>query len=208
VAFAVNTADDATPEAFVAAVFTPPAKVPDAPLLGGANDTIAPLTALPPPSFTVTVRRPPNAVLTVALCGVPLVAVIDAAAPAVLVSAKVAGVETPATLAVTVKLPALVLAVNAADVATPDEFVVAVFAPPANVPEAPLLGAVNVTVTPLTPLPPEFFTVTTSGLANVVLMVALCSVPLVAVIDAAAPAVLASAKLADVETPATLAVTV
>jgi hypothetical protein len=207
VAFAVNTADDATPEAFVAAVFTPPAKVPDAPLLGGANDTIAPLTALPPPSFTVTVRRPPNAVLTVALCGVPLVAVIDAAAPAVLVSAKLADVETPATLAVTVKLPAWVLAVNTVDVATPDEFVVAVFAP-ANLPEAPLLGAVNVTVTPLTPLPPEFFTVTTSGLANVVLMVALCGVPLVAVIDATVPAMLVSAKLADVETPATLAVTV
>jgi hypothetical protein len=56
----------------------------------------------------------------------------------------------------------MALAVNTADVATPDEFVVAVFAPPANVPEAPLLGAANVTVTPLTPLPPEFFTVTTS----------------------------------------------
>jgi hypothetical protein len=67
----------------------------------------------------------------------------------------------------------MALAVNTVDVATPDEFVVAVFAPPANVPEAPLLGAVNVTVTPLTPLPPEFFTVTTSGLAKVVLMVAL-----------------------------------
>ena len=97
---------------------------------------------------------------------------------------------------------------NAADVATPDAFVVAVFTPPANVPEAPLLGAVNVTVTPLTPVPLEFSTVATSGLANAVLIVAVCGVPLVAVIEAGLPAWLVSAKLAAVVTPDTLALTV
>ncbi len=101
----------------------------------------------------------------------------------------------------------MAFAVNTAEVATPDALVVAVFTPPAKVPEAPLLGAANVTVTPLTPLPPEVCTVTDSVLANAVLIVVLCGVPPAAVTDAAAPAVLLSAKLAGVATPATLAVT-
>jgi hypothetical protein len=41
-------------------------------------------------------------VLTVALCGVPPVAVIVAAAPALFVKVKLAGVDTPETAAVTV----------------------------------------------------------------------------------------------------------
>jgi hypothetical protein len=99
--------------------------------------------------------------------------------------------------------------VNTADVATPEEFVVAVFAPPANVPEAPLLGAAKVTVAPLTPLPLEFSTVATRGFANAVLMVVLCGVPLVAVMEAGPLlAWLVSVKLAAVDTPATIAVTV
>jgi hypothetical protein len=98
-------------------------------------------------------------------------------------------------------------AVNAADVATPEEFVVAVFTPPANVPEAPLVGAVNVTVTPLTAFPPGSFTVALSGLAKAVLTVALCGVPPVAVIEAGLPAWFVSAKLAAFDTPDTLAVT-
>jgi len=77
------------------------------------------------------------------------------------------------------------LAVNTADVATPEEFVVAVFAPPANVPDAPLLGAVKVTDTPLTPPPLELSTVTTSGFANAVPTIAVCGVPLVAAIELA-----------------------
>ena len=98
---------------------------------------------------------------------------------------------------------------NAADVATPEAFVVAVFTPPANVPEAPLLGAVKVTVTPLTPVPLEFSTVATNGLANAAPTVAVCGVPLVAVMEAGLVlAWLVSAKLAAVEIPATLAVTV
>ena len=100
------------------------------------------------------------------------------------------------------------LAVNAADVATPEAFVVAVFAPPANVPEAPLLGAANVTDTPLTPPPLEFFTVTTSGFAKAVPTVAVCGVPLVAVIELApAAASLVRRKRAVPDTPDTLAAT-
>jgi hypothetical protein len=102
VELAVNTADVATPLAFVVAVFTPPANVPLAPLAGALNVTTTPLTGLFPASLTVATRGAANAVLIVALCGVPLVAVTLAAAPAVFVSEKFAGVATPATVAVTV----------------------------------------------------------------------------------------------------------
>jgi len=101
------------------------------------------------------------------------------------------------------------LALNTAEVAIPEELVVAVFTPPANVPEAPLLGAVNVTVTPFTPLPLEFSTVITSGLANAVPTVVLCGVPLVAAMEAGPLlAWLVSLKRAVRDTPDTLAVTV
>ena len=71
-----------------------------------------------------------------------------------------------------------------ADVAIPLALVVAVFKPPANVPLAPLTGAVNVTSTPLTGLLPASFTVATKGAANAVLIAALCGVPLVVVMEA------------------------
>ena len=83
------------------AVFTPPANVPLAPLVGAVNVTVAPLTGLLKESLTVACSGAVNAVLTVALCGVPAVAVILAAVPAKLVNKKLAGVETPATEAVT-----------------------------------------------------------------------------------------------------------
>jgi hypothetical protein len=102
VAFAVNTAEVAMPEALVVAVFTPPAKVPLAPLPGAENVTVTPLTGFPPASFTRAVNGAAKAVLIVALCGVPLLATMLAAVPAVLVNEKLAGVATPATLAVTV----------------------------------------------------------------------------------------------------------
>jgi hypothetical protein len=70
--------------------------------------------------------------------------------------------------------------VNVADVATPDAFVVAVFAPPAKLQLAPLLGDVNVTVTPFTGFPLALVTVTTRGAGKDVLIAALCGVPLVA----------------------------
>src|SRR5258708_624093 len=63
----------------------------------------------------------------------------------------------------------------------PCVFVIAVLTPPANVPLAPLAGAVKVTVTPLIGLPVASFTVACSCVANAVLMVALWGVPAVAV---------------------------
>jgi len=99
------------------------------------------------------------------------------------------------------------LAVKAADVATPLAFVVAVFTPLANVPLAPLPGAVNVTTTPLTGLFPASVTVATNGAANVVLIAALCPEPLVTVTFAAGPGMFVSEKFAGVETPLTDAAT-
>jgi len=97
-------------------------------------------------------------------------------------------------------------AVNVADVATPLAFVVAVFTPPANVPLAPLPGAVNVTTTPLTGLFPASVTVATNGAPNAVLIVALCPDPLVTETFAAGPAVFVSEKFAEVA-PVALATT-
>jgi hypothetical protein len=67
----------------------------------------------------------------------------------------------------------VLFAVNVAEVATPEALVTAVLTPPAKLPLAPLPGALNVTVTPLTGLLPESFTVATNGAANAVLIAAL-----------------------------------
>lgn len=101
---AVNAGAVATPLAFVAAVtvVTLPVKLPLAPVVGAVNVTVTPLTGLLPASFTVACRAVANAVLTGALCPDPAVAAMLAAAPAVFVRLKLAGVATPATLAVTV----------------------------------------------------------------------------------------------------------
>jgi len=188
VPFAVITADVATPLAFVVAVFTPPANVPLAPLPGTVNVTTTPLTGLFPASVTVATNAAANAVLIVALCPDPLVTATFAAGPTLFVNAKLAAVPTPDTVAATLYGPPTVaFAVNVADVATPLAFVVAVFTPPANVPLAPLPGAVNVTTTPFTGLFAASLTVATNGAANAVLTVALCGVPLVAVMLAGGP---------------------
>jgi hypothetical protein len=206
VAFAVKVAEVATPLALVVAVFTPPANVPLAPLAGGVNVTKTPLTGLFPASVTVATRGTANAVLIVAFCPEPLVAVTFAAAPTVFVSEKLADVA-PVALATTLYgPPAVAFAVNVADVATPLALVVAVFTPPANVPLAPLAGGVNVTTTPLTGLLPASVTVATRGAANAVLIVAFCGVPLVAATFAAAPALFVREKFADVA-PVALATT-
>ena len=97
---------------------------------------------------------------------------------------------------------------NVAEVATPDAFVVAVFAPPAKLPLAPLLAGVNVTVTPFTGVPLALVTVTTKGAGKGVLIAALCGVPLVVVILAGGPGVFVSEKFAVAVTPAILAFTV
>jgi hypothetical protein len=202
----VNVTEVATPLAFVVAVLTPPAKVPLAPEAGGVKVTTTPLTGLFPASVTVATRGAANAVLIVAVCGVPLVAVTLAAGPAVLVKAKFAEV-VPVALATTLYgPPAMALAVNVAEVATPDAFVVAVFTPPANAALAPDAGGVKVTTIPLTGLFPASVTVATRGAAKAVLIAALCGVPLVAATLAAAPALLVSVKFADVA-PVALATT-
>ena len=99
------------------------------------------------------------------------------------------------------------LAVKTAAVATPLAFVDAVFTPPANVPLAPLPGAVNVTTTPLTGLFPASVTVATNDDVNAALIVALCPEPLVTTTFAAGPTKLVREKFAGVETPLTEAAT-
>jgi hypothetical protein len=100
--FAVNTAEVATPLAFVVAVVTPPANVPLAPLPGAENVTDTPETGLLDASLTVAWSGDAKELPTVALWGVPPVAAMDAGVPAVFVKVKFAGVPTPATAAVTV----------------------------------------------------------------------------------------------------------
>src|ERR1700686_1448556 len=98
---AVNIAEVATPLAFVIAVFTPPANVPLAPVCAGAvNVTVTPETGLLLASFTVAWSAVVNAVLIVAVCGVPAVAVILAGGKALLVRLKLAEVPTPEALTV------------------------------------------------------------------------------------------------------------
>ena len=102
--FAVSTPEVACPCPLVTAVFPPPANVPPAPLPGNVNVTVTPAHRV----AAIAVRHRdfgkglPNAVFTVVLCPVPPVAAIPAAAPAVLVSMKLAVPATPATVAVTV----------------------------------------------------------------------------------------------------------
>jgi hypothetical protein len=99
----VNVVEVATPLALVVAivVFVPFAKVPLAPEAGAVNVTVTPLTGFEPLSSTVATRSAANAVSIVALCGVPLVAMIDAGAPTMFVRLKSAGPEPPGTVAVT-----------------------------------------------------------------------------------------------------------
>jgi hypothetical protein len=102
-----------------------------------------------------------------------------------------------------------VFAVNDAE-AMPDAFVATVIVAVLllNNPEAPDPGAVNVTFTPLTGLLPASFTVTASGLANAVLIVADCGVvPAFAVIVFGGPTVFVSEKF-TVVSPVAAAVTV
>jgi hypothetical protein len=85
--------------------------------------------------------------------------------------------------------PAAEFAVNAGDTATPCAFVLAmaVLPPPAKVPLAPLEGALNTTGTPFSGFPLASRTVAARGLANKLLILALCGVPPVAVMEAGAP---------------------
>ena len=143
-------------------------------VLGAVKVTVAPDTKLPKESTTVAINTRPNFVFTVAFCGVPPVAVMEAGVPAEFVSEKIAEVEIPDTAARMLYPPAVVLAVTATDVACPIEFVTAVVlnAPP-KLALAPVPGAVNVTVTPWTGVPKESVTVAISRFVKAVLTVAL-----------------------------------
>src|SRR5947208_3613431 len=99
-------------------------------------------------------------------------------------------------------------AVNGAD-ATPEALVatVIVFVALLNVPDAPEAGAVKVTFAPSTGLLLASRTVTESGLANAVLMLALCGVvPALTAIVAGGPAVFLRKKF-TVRSPDEAAVT-
>jgi hypothetical protein len=99
--------------------------------------------------------------------------------------------------------------VKAGAVATPLALVTTLaVADPPNVAVAPLAGAVKVTVTPLTKLPPLSFTVACKAVAKAVVMTVLCGVPAVVAMLAADPAVFVKLKLAGFATPATAAVIV
>jgi hypothetical protein len=89
--------------------------------------------------------------------------------------------------------------------ATPLALVVtgSVVAPPVNVPLAPVDGAVNVTITPLSRLPPLSFTVACKLVGNAVPMAMLWGVPAVAVTDAGGPDRFVRAKLTAESVPAT-----
>ena len=89
----------AIPEASVVAVVDESAAL--APVDGAANVTVTPLTGLLPASRTVTCSCAAKAAVIAADCGVPPVAAMAAGGPVELVRPKVAGLTTPATLAVT-----------------------------------------------------------------------------------------------------------
>ena len=102
----MNTGAVATPLLLVVAVavFEGPNE-PLAPLAGAVNVTVTPARRLLLASLTVTASAVVKLVFTVALCGVPVVAVMLAGGPgtaALLVKLKTAGVDTPDTVAVRV----------------------------------------------------------------------------------------------------------
>ena len=104
---AVSVGPVATPLLLVTAVAAAkPPNVPVAPVAGAVKVTVTPPTTLLLASLTIACKAVANTVLTLVLCGVPVVAVMLAAAPAVLVKLKLAGVLTPATVAVSVYDPA------------------------------------------------------------------------------------------------------
>ena len=74
----MNAGAVATPLLFVVAVavVTPPVNVPLGPVGGGENVTVKPGSGTPLASLTTTWRAVENAVLTVALCPLPAVAVM------------------------------------------------------------------------------------------------------------------------------------
>jgi len=156
VPLAVNVGAVATPEVFVIAVamlVLVVANVPLAPLAGAVNVTVAPLTTLPSTATVAVMAAKAMPVFTD--CGEPDVV---ATVKPLLVRRKLAVRLVPDTtaLAVSVKLPELPLAVNVDAVAFPVPSLVCVstLVPVlANVPVAPVAGALNTTVTPAAAVP-------------------------------------------------------
>ena len=107
---------------------------------------------------------------------------VEGGGAATFVRSNVAGLATPLAEARTWYDPGVALAVNCGEVATPSLPVVAVavVAPPAKAPPAPLAGAVNVTTTPLAGLPEASTALAESFAANAVPTVALWPLPAVA----------------------------
>ena len=163
-----------------------------------ANVTATFGTALPLASFTTTVGALGSVVFTVAVWPSPVVFVIEPGAPAVTVAVNAIGLpETPDSVAVTFAVPVVVGNVQPVSFAMPFGSVVTV---------AGLVGvivppeSVNVTFTPGTGFCAASFT-TTAGRFAVGTAVPTCPancVGLFAEIDAAAPAVTATALVTDV----------
>ena len=77
-----------------------PAKVALAPVDGAVKVTVTLATGFDDASVTFACNALPNAVLTIAVCGVPDTARIDCGAAAVFISVKLAGVPTPLNRAI------------------------------------------------------------------------------------------------------------
>src|SRR5215831_13822255 len=169
----------ARPDAFVT-TGAAPESTPDPPC--AVSEIVTPLTGLPPLSVTRTTTAgmtAPAGVLTG--CWVKT---RFAPTPPWLVNAKPAVGVTPATEAVTVYEPTTAFAV-ALTLACPPASVVAVAAD--RVADAPVPGALKLTVTPLNGLANESVTSTCSGTANGARTVVLCGVPAMAWMAAALP---------------------
>jgi len=135
------------------------ANVPVAPVPGTANVTGTPTAGLPAllvNSTDIAGNAVPAAVANRVVAVVNGLGDMVATPVGVFVKANAPDVMALGVVAMTVKLPVAPLAVNVGAVATPRVFVTAVAVlvlVVANVPLAPLAGAVNVTVAPLTRLP-------------------------------------------------------
>jgi hypothetical protein len=201
----------ATPLALVVTVVVAdPLKLAEAPLTGAVKVTLRPLIGLLLASLTIACRAVLKVLEMLVLCGVPAVAAMLTGIPATLrfVKLKLVGALTPAAAALTLNAPGWEFATSVGAVAMPLAFVVAVAVDdPLNAPPGPEVGAVNVTMTPLTGLPAASSTVACKAVAKAVPAGLVCALPPVAAILAAAPGRLVSAKLAGVETPAAVAVT-
>src|SRR5262249_38119069 len=102
VLLADGTGEAAIPEALVFTIMElEPLNDALAPVDGAVKVTATPAIGFDNASVTFACNALPNAVPTVALCGLPACTVTDCAEPALLVKLKLAGVATPATEAVT-----------------------------------------------------------------------------------------------------------